>query len=114
VTRKAVTTVTGDDPDHVVRLVTRCVDMLGPPTPGAVRNRCGRCNHLVWVDATQKIPPAYQTAWIELVCVPCALTDPDLRPDVIALYQAVGRFAAVQKQAEQARQQRRRAVRRVT
>lgn len=93
--------------DHVMRLVVRCADMIGDPTPGAVTRNCHRCGHQVYMDATQPIPLAYQAAVIELICVECALADPGLRPDVLAMHKAVRGFTAVQRQAEAERQQQR-------
>lgn len=102
-TVKAVITIDDEAPDRVVRIVMRCADILVPPTPGSVRDRCGRCRHLVFVDVTQEIPPDWRAAVTELVCVACALDDPKLRPGVTARYEAVRGLAVAQQRAERER-----------
>lgn len=69
-----------------VRLVWRTADMLMPPWPGLRRDACGRCRMPVYVDTGQPTPTAFADA--TLVCVPCALADPDLRLHVEKTWKA--------------------------
>lgn len=93
-----------ESPDHAVRLVMRCADVLVPPGPGSVRDQCGRCGHQVFVDTLQPVPAAARGLVTELVCIRCALADPFLRPKVIAVRQQVQGVTAVLRRAEEERQ----------
>ena len=88
-------------PAAPIRLVWRVRDMTMPAWPGVITSACHRCGEQVHVDTTQAVPPAFAAAKVvELVCVPCALTDPRLRPEVLAMHQAVRKLGAAQALAE--------------
>lgn len=89
--------------DTPIRLVWRVENMAVPPWPGLVTAVCHRCRSLVYVDTTQAVPPAFRTAAVELVCIPCALGDPELRPEVEATHRAVRLLGAAQVIAEKQR-----------
>lgn len=86
--------------DTPVRLVWRTADMAIPRWPGLVTDRCHRCRYPVYIDTTQVVPPAFTKATVELVCIPCALDDPRLRPKVEAAHRAVRKLGAAQVMAE--------------
>lgn len=70
-----------------IRFVWRVADMLVPVTPGLAVTACARCGQPVYVDTTQPAGRVFRHA--ELVCVPCALADDDLRPEIQKAYRAV-------------------------
>ena len=70
-----------------IRLVWRLADMQVPEWPGLAVTACGRCRAPVYIDTGQIVPRAIAAA--ELVCVPCALNDDELRPEVLKIYRSV-------------------------
>jgi hypothetical protein len=64
------------------RLCSRITGYTGKPLETAVQGTCTRCKLPVWVDGTQHIP-AYASALIRVLCIPCALHDPEMAPHVI-------------------------------
>jgi hypothetical protein len=83
-----------------VRLVWRVADMAIPEWPGLITTTCHRCRYPVYVDTTQLVPPAFTKIIVELVCIPCALNDSQLRPEVEAAHRAVRKLGAAQALAE--------------
>jgi hypothetical protein len=83
-----------------IRLVWRKADMTVPVWPGVITARCSRCTEQVCMDSRQQLPPAFQGREFTLVCVPCGLDDPELRPGVLACYARIRRQALTrQRQA---------------
>jgi hypothetical protein len=66
----------------VVRLCTPVADM-DEPAPSAVADTCSRCSVPVWVTMDQATPhPGLPQ---QLVCIPCALADTEMRSEVIKI-----------------------------
>ena len=74
-------------------LVWRLGDGLALRTPHAVVERCGRCSQPVLVDRVADPDPAGES--LTLVCVPCALADPETREQALRIHAAVRRLASV-------------------
>jgi hypothetical protein len=70
-----------------IRFVWRVADMLVPVTPGLAVTACSRCRQPVYIDTSQPAGRVFRHA--ELVCVPCALADVDLRPEIQQMYRLV-------------------------
>lgn len=72
-------------PEEIIRIVSPATWPKDPdPATDNVVRPCGRCKRPVWYNQAQAIP--VPGAAEELVCVPCALHDPVLRPDVIRMW----------------------------
>jgi hypothetical protein len=69
-----------EEEEVVARLVMRVADM-DDPVPTAITDTCGRCGEPVWVDAAQFVP--YPELVHQLVCIPCAMVDAELGPEVL-------------------------------
>ena len=67
------------------RLVWRAADAVAR-TPAAVVEPCGRCGQPSLVDRLATPDPAGTV--LPLVCVPCALADPEMRDDVLRTWKA--------------------------
>jgi hypothetical protein len=65
-----------DDEDTWTRICTRVADMVGPPDPTAVEDRCARCGAVVYFTVGQDLPADRAAA--EPVCTRCLVADPDL------------------------------------
>jgi hypothetical protein len=75
------------------RLVWRVADETAPRPKGVVVEPCGRCSQPSLVDrVTTPDPPGPPSA---LVCVPCALADPEMRDQVLRMHAAQRRLLSV-------------------
>lgn len=74
-------------PEKGLRLVWRVAAMQVPAYPGLVIRACSRCGQPVYVDTGQAVPAEMADA--VLVCVPCGLADPDLRPWIESVHRDV-------------------------
>lgn len=74
-------------PDKGLRLVWRVADMQDRPWPGLVIRACSRCGQPVYVDTGQAVPAEMADA--ALLCVPCGLADPALRPWIESVHRDV-------------------------
>lgn len=75
------------------RLVWRVADEPSRRTPAAIVEACSRCSQPVFVDRViTPDPPGEQ---LVLVCVPCALADPEERDQVLRIWEAQQRLMSV-------------------
>lgn len=79
--------------DTRVRLVVRVAEMHGQPLPGTTVEACAVCQHAVFVDRVNSPDP--RGLALPLVCIECAMEDPDGRRQVLNMMAAVARFGAV-------------------
>lgn len=68
------------------RLVWRVADEPSQKTPTAIVEACSRCSQQVFVDRV--ITPDPPGERLALVCVPCALADPEGRDQVLRIWEA--------------------------